>query len=203
MNQEQMNLYLDFNTLLGCSVTWDGYSMRSERASIYEQDSGIIVKTDAHYVYVRDAHNAIHWMDKTWLAGCVTDRRIKDILYKQEAAYRQLQKLNDRTPHDIYALIDPRDNTVCYVGMSMDVELRYSHHINCSGDNYLKIRWIQELQSQGLQPRLSILESVKGRHTAFQREQYWIKFYLQQGAQLTNLDAQWLTEWLKQRGEAS
>jgi hypothetical protein len=62
----------------------------------------------------------------------------------------------------IYALVDPRTDSVRYIGKSTDSERRRRDHLS-SGQ--LKFRskknsWIKNLQSEGLEPRLRILRRV-------------------------------------------
>jgi hypothetical protein len=44
------------------------------------------------------------------------------------------QSLNYRS-YQIYALIDPRDNLVHYVGISVDAQIRFNAHIYLNGVN--------------------------------------------------------------------
>lgn len=46
----------------------------------------------------------------------------------------------------IYALIDPRDHLIHYVGMTDDVYARFLQHIRCDGSNPGKDAWIHELR---------------------------------------------------------
>jgi len=85
----------------------------------------------------------------------------------------------------IYALLDPRDDTVRYVGCAIDVEKRYQEHLRDRG-NTPKCRWLAELKHYDLYPRLEILEIVNGFYGAFGREDYWINEMLAAGAPLTN-----------------
>jgi DNA-binding XRE family transcriptional regulator len=85
----------------------------------------------------------------------------------------------------IYALLDPRDDTVHYVGCAIDVEKRFQEHLRDRG-NTPKCRWLAELKQYGLYPKLEILETVNGFYGAFSREDYWINEMLAAGAPLTN-----------------
>jgi hypothetical protein len=50
--------------------------------------------------------------------------------------------------YDIYALIDPRDSSVCYVGLSINAQIRFQEHIKLSNDgtSTQKKQWILELR---------------------------------------------------------
>lgn len=85
----------------------------------------------------------------------------------------------------IYALVDPRDDTVRYVGCAIDVEERFNQHLRDRG-NTPKCEWLAELKRHGLLPGLEILEVVDGFFGAFSREDYWISKMLSAGMPLTN-----------------
>jgi len=86
--------------------------------------------------------------------------------------------------YSVYALIDPRDDSIHYIGQSRQPEFRLSQHIQRSyGSTYA---WIQELLQQGLQPILKIVESLEDERQAEVRENYWIRFYTEQKAPLLN-----------------
>lgn len=85
----------------------------------------------------------------------------------------------------IYALVDPRDGCVRYIGKAADPEARYRKHLcpyYLRADTY-KNKWIKSLLSQGLTPTLKIIEEVPEDQWE-RREQYWVAFY--RGDMLTN-----------------
>lgn len=47
--------------------------------------------------------------------------------------------------YEIYALIDPRDSLVRYVGLSIDAHIRFIGHIKGNGGNEQERNWIAEL----------------------------------------------------------
>jgi len=97
--------------------------------------------------------------------------------------------------YSIYALIDPRDNSVHYIGMSKQPEYRLSQHFYRKfGGAY---DWLQELLQQGLQPLLSILETTENEQYAFTRERYWIDFYTERHAPLANKSPYHMRKQLK------
>lgn len=93
--------------------------------------------------------------------------------------------------YTIYRLIDPRDNSTRYVGLSSNVLRRYAAHIlgnNLSLKNDARRVWIEDLNRQGLMPMLDILESdIEDRRQAEEREAYWIGVYHNSGANLLNI----------------
>ncbi|SRR6266704_2014854 len=89
--------------------------------------------------------------------------------------------------YTIYALIDPRDQEIRYIGITYDVYARMRQHSRCEGTNTNKNAWIKELQKEQVMFVMHSLEKVKTIGKALEREQYWIKYHLQQGANLTNI----------------
>lgn len=75
----------------------------------------------------------------------------------------------------IYALIDPRDANVRYVGRSFVPEDRYKKHLKDKTDTH-KTRWIKQLEDARLQPELKILDVVQ--------EQQW-----------SNAERQWMSKY--------
>ena len=89
----------------------------------------------------------------------------------------------------VYALIDPRYETVRYVGMTEDVYVRFSQHIHCNENNIEKNRWIQELKDLQQMVIMRTLETAETLEEIRQLEEKWIKHYLSQGALLLNFQA--------------
>lgn len=83
----------------------------------------------------------------------------------------------------IYALIDPRDGTVRYVGKSVDVEQRVKAHL-CESGSTKKIRWIQSLKRASLTPEIIILAEGFGSWEHVEVE--WIAHFRRLGHDLTN-----------------
>lgn len=86
----------------------------------------------------------------------------------------------------IYALIDPRDNTVRYIGCAIDINERLSGHLH-DRSNTPKCRWLAELKQRDLLPRVEVLETECSFSGAFNSEAYWIQKMLRIGAPLTNV----------------
>jgi DNA-binding Xre family transcriptional regulator len=87
----------------------------------------------------------------------------------------------------VYALGDPRTNKVHYIGIAKDVYKRYIQHLNNPYINSAKNDWMNEIKHRGLVPTLTILESNVDEKEIFDRENFWIQHYLNQGAPLTNI----------------
>jgi hypothetical protein len=92
-----------------------------------------------------------------------------------------LTKVKNVRPHKkdlvryIYALIDPRDNAVRFVGCAGDIDERLRQHMRSKNLGLPKYRWLAELKQSGLSPRLEILETVDVYLPTFAREEYWVK----------------------------
>lgn len=95
--------------------------------------------------------------------------------------------------YQVYALKDPRDMLVHYVGIGKDAYKRYGMHLAFAGKTN-KDAWMQELRELGLFPVLEILESVETKAEALVRENYWIQHYLNLNAPLTNISNIWQKE---------
>lgn len=96
--------------------------------------------------------------------------------------------------YHIYLLRDPRDESVRYVGRTLNPKRRYNAHLNdkCDG-SYVRARWgwVSELRSISLRPTMEIVETlfapIEGALVS-ERECRWIFHLFKQGANLTNVD---------------
>lgn len=77
----------------------------------------------------------------------------------------------------IYALIDPRDYSVHYVGQTTDVYQRFAQHLNANSSSFLKNAWIMELRALNRMVIMETLEEVSTYQLAVEREAYWIKHF--------------------------
>jgi hypothetical protein len=93
--------------------------------------------------------------------------------------------VSNRT-YTIYALVDPRDNGVRYIGLTVYPEERLKQHVQGDG-NIPKRQWITELSQLGLSPLMQAIETTQTLAAAFEREGYWIDHYLHAGAKLVNI----------------
>jgi len=102
----------------------------------------------------------------------------------------------------IYGLADPETSLIHYVGQSRRVLGRYRDHVNLGALRHFpslrpKARdlWIQDLQNQGQQPELVILDSVTAKEacasglvplSVYELEVAWIDRLLAAGHPVTN-----------------
>ncbi len=84
----------------------------------------------------------------------------------------------------IYALIDPRDNEVRYIGYSHDPKKRLGVHL-AEKAHTKKNQWIRGLKKAGLKPILKIIDEASSAEIA-NLEIEWIARYKSQGAKLLN-----------------
>lgn len=91
----------------------------------------------------------------------------------------------------IYALVDPRDESVRYIGITDNMPMRFKHHLREAGPITAKGMWLAELQRYGLRPTVRILEEIQiektQRSIVEERERYWIRAFEQSGVSLTNI----------------
>ena len=91
------------------------------------------------------------------------------------------------TTWHIYALSDPRNGRVRYVGKSDDPQKRLLNHIHnavVQRKRNHRANWIRQVVASGGQPVVAILESGTGDWQAV--EQRWIAHFKQAGADLVN-----------------
>ena len=90
--------------------------------------------------------------------------------------------------YTIYKLIDPTDNKVRYIGLTLnDLRMRLKSHLSEPGKSH-KIFWIKKLKKQGLKPIIeSVEENISTYDEACQREIYYINHFKSLGFDLTNM----------------
>lgn len=93
----------------------------------------------------------------------------------------------------IYALTDPLDQKVKYIGYTKNFFTRIQYHFhdkpNTKGDRCATYPWLKELAEHGVLPHSFCVEILTDNSDWQERERYWIKFYREQGEPLLNLTA--------------
>lgn len=75
---------------------------------------------------------------------------------------------------NIYILIDPETNLIRYVGKANNISQRYKAHLNRARKHQIhKARWIAQLRSKGLKPRIEVLDIV-----FIEEWQFWESFWI-------------------------
>lgn len=91
-------------------------------------------------------------------------------------------------PVYIYALTDPRTDSIRYVGKTVELKERLLAHINDAkkGSKNWCHRWIRTLLAEGFEPKQRVLQCVSECEWA-EAERRWIAHLSVNGAKLTNL----------------
>lgn len=85
----------------------------------------------------------------------------------------------------IYALVDPRDNAIRYVGKTVDIKNRLAQHMSDGSGSKEKREWVESLRSISLFPEVRIL-AVVNSDNCFTEEKSWIKKMIDDGCDLVN-----------------
>jgi hypothetical protein len=86
----------------------------------------------------------------------------------------------------VYALCDPRDGDVRYIGVTNSVLGRFKEHMRMYGGNERKNAWLRELLNKQMLPLLHTLEIMEDERQWRDREIAWIEAYTASGADLLN-----------------
>lgn len=84
----------------------------------------------------------------------------------------------------IYALIDPRDRQIRYIGQTDNVHTRYGQHMNDTAQTK-KVAWLTELKSLGIKPDFIVLQDCENDEV-HHIENWWIAVSRRQGMNLVN-----------------
>ena len=159
---------------------------------------------DAKYVtYARAMHMlgvSSNMMSRLLISGELSykehpfDKRKKLIKLSDVEKIKKSGILADNTVHHtvatwlIYALVDPRDNTIHYVGRTINDKLILQQHLQEVTANKKKSEWLGELKKVGMIPKMEILETIDCKEQEAERhEAHWIQHLLSIGFPLTNI----------------
>ena len=90
----------------------------------------------------------------------------------------------------VYALVDPRNSSVRYIGITNNLLGRLNEHMRLYGGNVRKNAWLQELIDAHMLPIMRTLEVIEVFEETREREIAWIKAYVDNGADLLNDEVQ-------------
>jgi hypothetical protein len=93
--------------------------------------------------------------------------------------------LDERTAF-IYALVDPRDGSIRYVGKTESPKRRLREHLRGDEPSPHKDHWLAQLRREGLVPELAVLEACALSEWK-ERERAWEIYLRGEGESLTNL----------------
>lgn len=88
-------------------------------------------------------------------------------------------------PIYIYALQDPRDNLVKYVGKTTNLYQRFCDHLCKRPEDSKRTRWLKEITSVGLRPEMFVLEEVNSSNW-MDDEKFWVEYLKSIGCPLLN-----------------
>lgn len=92
----------------------------------------------------------------------------------------------DHKPYFVYELVDPRDMSIFYVGITIDLYMRFKQHMRCDGINPQKDARIRDITDAGHLVIMRTIERVVPDE-ARKREDWWIWTYRCRGVKLLNL----------------
>lgn len=93
---------------------------------------------------------------------------------------------NDLTWFDVYALFDPFEEVVFYVGITDDFIGRYIEHVRMRDDNTAKNARVASIIVRGCLPIINRLIKVQGKAGAFDLEALFIEIFRLYKQPLTN-----------------
>lgn len=96
----------------------------------------------------------------------------------------------DTLPADqyiIYALVDPTDGLVHYVGQTNQPKQRLANHLGTQHYHRgAKVEWVRLLGQKGQKPLMQVLERVSSKRMALIKEREWIRHFQEQGMPIVN-----------------
>ncbi len=87
----------------------------------------------------------------------------------------------------VYAIIDPRDCSIFYIGETGNFSRRCEQHLE--GNDQLSGLLIQHIKQSGQIPQFAILEQCSSEEAALMAEMFWIETMKARGAKLSNSQA--------------
>lgn len=104
------------------------------------------------------------------------------------AAFLESKRIRLARSVYIYALIDPCDGEIRYVGKSIRPRQRLQNHCNEPAGTW-RTNWLQSLKRRGRRPQLRILQVLDRDDDWQQAERRWIADLKAEGVRLTNCTA--------------
>lgn len=87
----------------------------------------------------------------------------------------------------VYTLSHPITGDIGYVGITDNPYRRFRQHLAAHlSEGKRRYAWIEGLRQQNLVPSIKIVETPSTYDEAVERENFWIRYYLDQGATLCN-----------------
>lgn len=92
------------------------------------------------------------------------------------------------SPTLIYAMLDPRNGELFYIGKTTNTRFRWEGHVR-DRRNCERTRRIQQILGNGFSPMMVQLETIPAGDPWAHREKYWIAFAREQGWPICNQSA--------------
>lgn len=92
-----------------------------------------------------------------------------------------------RVRYCIYAIIDPRDDGIFYIGQTSSFAARKAQHVE--GTDQLSGYLVKQMKLNGYVPLFTVLERTKTKAAALAGEIFWIEMFRTRGARLLNSQA--------------
>jgi len=96
------------------------------------------------------------------------------------------EKIKQENSYVIYALTNPIDNNIFYIGSTKNINNRYKQHLKCLC-NLEKAIIIKNLMKNNIMPNCIILEGFEDEKLSRLVEKSYIKFYKKINEKLTNI----------------
>lgn len=84
----------------------------------------------------------------------------------------------------IYALVDPTNNKIRYIGQTNNLTNRFRQHIKDTGKSH-KVSWIKSLMCKNIKPIMKII-GLYDNHMINSMEMFWINYFKLCNCDLTN-----------------
>lgn len=86
----------------------------------------------------------------------------------------------------VYALAEPVSMDIRYIGITSNLNVRFSHHL-CRKEGNPKSNWILQLREKGLKPTLIVLDTAELKKEALKKESLKIIELKEKGYDLLNV----------------
>lgn len=95
--------------------------------------------------------------------------------------------LNFINMYYVYALAEPVSMDIRYIGITTNLNIRFTNHLSRINEGNPKSNWISELRKQGLKPTLIVLDSAELKKEALKKESLKIIELKEKGYDLLNV----------------
>lgn len=89
----------------------------------------------------------------------------------------------------IYAICDPINDEVIYIGNTFSLRHRMYFHLNKNTQKTLSTpisKWLYDILNKGIKPKIKTIE-ICSKEDSYDREKYWIRQHKENGCMLLNV----------------